>query len=398
MTTTTTLATTSTLATYGNINILNIGHCPVESSSETQDQAALAALAFQVEPPVPMLLVTQGTVSSRSGKWCYESEELFRSSESKGSKRQVRNGWFGDFVPWLQAGTSLLPTDRVRLKNEIRSWYCTFLSCWCPRVEFCAPWILGHNCQQLRELDVSKSRLNDVFKEQNITRKAVQLLLLKALGLGKTITEIDGSMKLVNGSLSSVVSWLIRWFDFRAPFFFAQFLGRAFVWVPVTFSGFPLGSLHFFDPGSSSLGILEAGKGSKRRSRWCTWRRGNCGCRRRFYRDFFVAQLASKQDGKWWEHGIPSHKISQVHCWAAKKLRIAFKVLLSFLEALWTLSWKHILLHSVSDLSLWKAILERHQVHRRPQPNMPFLSKGCAFSQPDKMDKFLERFLCFVGT
>lgn len=57
---------------------------------------------------------------------------------------------------------------------------------------------------------MSKSRLNDVFKEQNITRKAVQLLLLKALGLGKTITEIDGSMKLVNGSLSSVVSWLIR--------------------------------------------------------------------------------------------------------------------------------------------------------------------------------------------
>lgn len=86
----------------------------------------------------------------------------------------------------------------------------TFLSCWCPRVEFCAPGILGHNRQQLRELDVSKSRLNDVFKEQNITRKAVQLLLLKALGLGKTITEIDGSMKLVNGSLSSVVSWLIR--------------------------------------------------------------------------------------------------------------------------------------------------------------------------------------------
>ena len=109
MTTTTTTTTTATLATYDNINILNTGHCPAESSSETQDQAA-----------VPMLLVTQGTVSSRSGKWCYESEELFRSSESKGSKRQVRNGWFGNFVPWLQAGTSLLPTDGVRLKNEIR--------------------------------------------------------------------------------------------------------------------------------------------------------------------------------------------------------------------------------------------------------------------------------------
>lgn len=55
------------------------------------------------------------------------------------------------------------------------------------------------------EMDDLETSLNDVFKEQNITRKAVQLLLLKALGLGKTITEIDGSMKLVNGSLSSVV-------------------------------------------------------------------------------------------------------------------------------------------------------------------------------------------------
>ena len=67
---------------------------------------------------------------------------------------------------------------------------------------------------------MSKSRLNAVFKEQNITRKAVQLLLLKALGLGKTITKIDGSMKLVNGSLSSVVSWLNSFKTSGGSFFF----------------------------------------------------------------------------------------------------------------------------------------------------------------------------------
>ena len=50
-------------------------------------------------------------------------------------------------------------------------------------------------------------RLDEVFKEQNITRKAEQLLLLKALGLGKTITQIDGNMKLVNGSIGSIVPW-----------------------------------------------------------------------------------------------------------------------------------------------------------------------------------------------
>ena len=96
---------------------------------------------------------------------------------------------------------------------------------------------------------MSKSRLNAVFKEQNITRKAVQLLLLKALGLGKTINKIDGSMKLVNGSLSTAVSWLNSFKTFLGTFFFAQ-VGEG--WL---------------DPGSSSLGILEAGKGSKRRSR-----------------------------------------------------------------------------------------------------------------------------------
>ena len=61
-------------------------------------------------------------------------------------------------------------------------------------------------------------RLEEVFKEQNITRKAEQLLLLKALGLGKTITQIDGSMKLVNGSLGSVVSWLAIGKLFRGCF------------------------------------------------------------------------------------------------------------------------------------------------------------------------------------
>jgi len=61
-------------------------------------------------------------------------------------------------------------------------------------------------------------RLEEVFKEQNITRKAEQLLLLKALGLGKTITQIDGSMKLVNGSLGSVVPWLAIGNLFRGCF------------------------------------------------------------------------------------------------------------------------------------------------------------------------------------
>lgn len=55
------------------------------------------------------------------------------------------------------------------------------------------------------EVDDLHASLEEVFKEQNITRKAEQLLLLKALGLGKTITQIDGSMKLVNGSLGSVI-------------------------------------------------------------------------------------------------------------------------------------------------------------------------------------------------
>ena len=45
-----------------------------------------------------------------------------------------------------------------------------------------------------------------LFKEQNIARKAEQLLLLKALGLGKSINQIDGSMKLVNGSISSIAA------------------------------------------------------------------------------------------------------------------------------------------------------------------------------------------------
>jgi len=55
------------------------------------------------------------------------------------------------------------------------------------------------------EVDDLQASLDQVFKEQNITRKAEQLLLLKALGLGKTISKIDGSMKWVNGSLDSAV-------------------------------------------------------------------------------------------------------------------------------------------------------------------------------------------------
>ncbi|CAL1159106.1 unnamed protein product [Cladocopium goreaui] len=60
------------------------------------------------------------------------------------------------------------------------------------------------------EVDDLHASLEEVFKEQNITRKAEQLLLLKALGLGKTITQIDGSMKLVNGSLGSVIRQALK--------------------------------------------------------------------------------------------------------------------------------------------------------------------------------------------
>lgn len=55
------------------------------------------------------------------------------------------------------------------------------------------------------EVDDLSNSMEVLFKEQNITRKAEQLLLLKALGLGKSINQIDGSMKLVNGSISSII-------------------------------------------------------------------------------------------------------------------------------------------------------------------------------------------------
>lgn len=281
----------------------------------------------------------------------------------------------------------------------------TFLSCWCPRVEFCAPGILGHNCQQLRELDVSKSRLNDVFKEQNITRKAVQLLLLKALGLGKTITEIDGSMKLVNGSLSSVVSWLIRWFDFRAPFFFAQFLGWAFVcgsqWLFQVSHG---ESFIFFDPGSSSLGILEAGKGSKRRSRWCTWRRGNCGCRRLFCRDFLWHNLQPNRMGN---DGSMEFLVTRFHKFTVEPRKNCESHSRSY-----CFFWRPcghcrgniffcIVYQTWACERLYSSDTKYIEGHSRTCKN--YYPKGCAFSPPDKIRisfllKFLVLLLCFVET
>lgn len=50
-------------------------------------------------------------------------------------------------------------------------------------------------------------RLEELLKEQNITRKAERLLLLKSLGLGRIVNEMNGSLGSVNGSIESLAAW-----------------------------------------------------------------------------------------------------------------------------------------------------------------------------------------------